>query len=395
MSDKDKDGNMKKDRNVKTTNLEKYYDKATVSGLVNEILKSRGESVPISAPIIDPYSENTFTGTNLDSNTKKSKKVNIRTHAKINIIKNNTFDPIIDKSLDKENEGKTSNVKFNDTKSNREITRENNALLYGLPKYEAGKTQIYPMTPEEIRTKSVLNVNRLSKENGITQGLFDSRMGSVTNKELCITCNRDDQGCCGHMGYFQLPKKIVNCIFKKETIYALKSICPYCGDTYIDDIIYKALHLDKVPKKKLAKVVAEISEKWLWKLHNHGYAQIIYENNFRKSKLLFTIDTDTKVKTDDLEEKLTGKRVLSVNSMEKIYKAVPEDKWKYIGFPGITRPLNFITDVVACCPPHIRPASIVNGKPMDHQLTTRYIELLKCIIKIQEHVGNTTDKDSA
>ena len=88
MSDKDKDGNMKKDRNVKTTNLEKYYDKATVSGLVNEILKSRGESVPISAPIIDPYSENTFTGTNLDSNTKKSKKVNIRTHAKINIIKN-------------------------------------------------------------------------------------------------------------------------------------------------------------------------------------------------------------------------------------------------------------------------------------------------------------------
>lgn len=281
-------------------------------------------------------------------------------------------------------EQSSSFLKTDDDKSNKKIIRENNLLLSKLPKYEVSKTQIYPLLSDEIRCRSVLNVNSLSKENGITNGLFDSRMGSVTHKEICVTCNRDDQDCGGHMGYFQLPNEIVNCIFRKEVIYALKSICPYCGDTYMDEYIYNALRMDKVPVKLRPKVIAEISEKWLWKLHNHGVARIIYDNDFIGSRLLFSIDIEGDKK----------KRIISVRTMKKIMNAVPENKWKYIGYTAFTKPLRYFTDVIPCAPPHIRPASIVNGKPMDHPLTTRYIELLKSLIRLAAPGNNKTEKDS-
>lgn len=268
----------------------------------------------------------------------------------------------------------------------RETIIETNTLLSQLPKCEIIKSQLYVMSPKEIRDKASVNVSSIIRETGLNHGLFDKRMGSVSRNDICITCKRDDRGCGGHFGCIELPEKIVNPMFKKQCIWALQCICPYCGDTYITEKLFKALKLHLVPKKKLLKVVAELSEKWLWKLHDHGgIAKVIYEKEFRGRRLCYIYDTD--------DEK-PKKYIRSINNMYKMFTSVPEEKWKLIGFPGMTKPYNFITDVIPCAPPHIRTVSIVNGKSMDHPLTERYMNILKSIIKLQQHTGVKIEREN-
>lgn len=276
-------------------------------------------------------------------------------------------------------------LEMDNQEDKRKTIIETNTLLSQLPKCEIIKTQLYVMAPSEVRKKAIVNVNSIVREPGLNHGLFDKRMGSVLRGDICITCKRDDRGCGGHMGCIELPEKIVLPMFKKQCIWALQCICPYCGDTYIDEKIFMALKLYLVPKRKLLKVIADLSDKWLWKLHDHGgIAKVIYEKEFRGRKLCYIYDVDGPAQ----------KYIRSINNMIKMFTSVPEEKWKLIGFPGATRPINFITDVIPCAPPHIRTVSIVNGKSMDHPLTERYMNILTSIIRLQQHTGAKIEREN-
>lgn len=287
----------------------------------------------------------------------------------------------LDNFIDKETAKKASFENKEELKRSSLI--ETNTIISNLPKFTPYKTQIYPMSAEEIREKSVVNITSTNKLHDLSHGLFDLSMGSVKNREICITCGRDDRNCRGHFGHIELPTPIVNPIFEKDTINSLRCICSYCGDTFINKKFYDAFNLKNVPKKKLLKVTAEISEKWLYRLHRHDVQKTIYEPKFKGSRLLFSY-----------EGKDTTKKVRTVESIIKIFSSVSQDKLKLIGFEAGTHPLNFISKCIVCCPPHIRPPSVVNGKIVDHPLTTRYIEVLNSIIKLQRYDNNTVDKDT-
>lgn len=275
-------------------------------------------------------------------------------------------------------------TKRRDENSKRDIMIKQNTLLDELPRHLVTATKIYPYSPGEIRKISVVNVQSPNKENGLTHGLFDDRMGVIKRGELCVTCNLDDKGCGGHIGHIDLPEKIVLPIFKKKCILTLKCICPFCGELYIEKF-FKALNLDKVPEHLLLPIVAELSEKWFWKLHNHGIARHVYENDFRGSKLLFSVDVPGG------GEK---KYVRSISNIEKMFTLVPREKFAMLGFTGDTQPINFLTDVIVCSPSCIRPSNKVNGKIMDHMLTTLYAQILTRIIRINSHNGTTVDRDN-
>jgi DNA-directed RNA polymerase subunit A' len=277
-------------------------------------------------------------------------------------------------------------VDIGEDEKKRNILKENNIRLYNLPEYEVDKIQLYPMSNEEIKTKAVLNITNPNKEYGLTGGLFDKRMGSIINREICITCNRDDHGCSGHFGYIDLPQKFINVMFQKETIYVLQCVCSYCGDTYITEEFFKALNLSKVPKKKLLKTVAELSEKWLYKLHNHGYSHEVYEKNFKGYRLCFKMFGADKASDTTY--------VRSINVIEKIFSMIPPEKLKLLGFSDATVPLNFIQSTIVCCPPHIRPPGFIDKKAKDHPLTEKYTQILSRIIRLQNHITISADREN-
>lgn len=259
-----------------------------------------------------------------------------------------------------------------------------NTLLAGLPRFEVTKTQVYPMSPEEVRNLSIVAIASFNKESDMNGGLFDKRMGSITRREICITCGRDDQGCGGHPGHIDLPQPMVNPIFEKETIWTAQCTCSYCGDTFIDEKFFYALGLNKIPQKNLLKVVAELSDKWLWRLHDHNIAKTIYSNDFLGPKLCYTLDANVK----------SPKYIRSVSRLAKIFSLIPPEKLKFLGFVGKTNPSNFIMYCIPCCPPHIRPPSIVNGRTVDHPLTERYSNILISIVRLNRHLGSDVERES-
>lgn len=352
-----------------------YFDATKVKEMVSEELNFRtSQGVPLK-PVI-PNFLNQELLYNSDETGQNIKKIRDGRFAPAPV------DPMTAFKLQEESK---KTLELNKDKENTTILRETNTLLSKLPKYEITKCQLYVKSPKEIREQAVVNVNSLIRESGLNHGLFDKRMGSVSSRELCITCSRDDRGCSGHFGYIKLPEFIVNPMFKKQCIHTLQCICPYCGDTYIDDKIFAALKLHLVPKKKLLKVVAELSEKWLWKLHNHNNAaNVIYDKEFHGRRLCFTYANA------DKPQKYTR----SIQNMMKMYNSVPEEKWKLLGYIGETRPINFFTDVIPCAPPRIRTINIVNGKIMDNPLTERYTNVLTSIIRLSQHVGTKIDREN-
>lgn len=347
-----------------------YYDPAKVNEMVDREIERRNEKGIKSPPVINELSKELLYEA---GKTNKSKKNTINKNVE------KVMDPL---STFKAQEAIQKKVEINNDESVRDSLNETNILLSKLPKYETYKTQIYPMSSAEIREKAVVNIISPNKEPGINNGLFDKRMGSTRKMEICVTCGRDDMGCGGHNGYIHLPKPIVNPTLQKATIWALQCICPYCSDTYIDEKFFKALKLHKVPEKKLLQVVAELSEKWLWRLHDHNIAKIVYDKEFKDHRLCFTIDVDNNPK----------KYIRSIDNIIKIFNLVPPEKLKFISFKGATHPLNFIQTDITCCPPCLRPPSIVNGKIVDHPLTERYVNVLSSIIKLQNHVGTEIER---
>lgn len=354
------------------TSKEIYFDAKNVKSIVQEEISMKRMTGIVPRPI-----DHNFLSLDLQCSTSDGPK------KKKNYCDRNFSAPQLDQiTAFKIQEDAKKLLELENIEDKRKTIIGTNVLLSQLPKCEIIKSQLYVMSPEEIKTKAVVNISSIVAEPGLNHGLFDKRMGSVSKNDICITCSRDDRGCGGHFGYIELPEKIVNPMFKKQCIWALQCICPYCGDTYIDEKMFKALKLHLIPKKKLLKIVAELSEKWLYLLHDHeGIAKIIYDKEFKGRTLSYTCGTDKKFNR-------------SIANMSKIFQSVPDEKWKLIGFPGKTKPYNFITDVIPCAPPHIRTVSIVNDKKMDHPLTERYMNILKSIIKINQHTGGRVEKDN-
>lgn len=295
---------------------------------------------------------------------------------------NDLLDPLAKFRMMEEAELKKLEIDDEDRKRNQ--LTEINILIADLPKCKVTKTQIYPMTPDEIRTLAVCKIISPDRGTELDGGLFDKSMGSTQRGVLCITCGRDDKGCPGHLGYTDLPQPIVNPIFEEETILTADCVCPYCGDTYITEKFFNSLGLNKVPKKKLLKVVSELSNKWLYKLHDHGIAKTTYDREMKGPKLCYSVEIDGKTK----------KIGRSIPRLAKIFSAIPKEKLKLLGFTGRTHPLNFIQYCIPISPPCIRPPSIVNGKVVDHPITERYANILTSMIRLKRHNGAEVEREA-
>jgi len=262
-----------------------YIDPEMVKSLIKEELEIRRQRGIVSKPLI--------VFTDKDKLLKEDKK---KTNQYNNKNKGRNIAPVLDPFHDfkLKEAAAIRKLETDDGITRRNALIETNKLLTGLPKFEPSKTQIYPMSPEEIRNLSIIPIISPNKESNMNGGLFDKRMGSIIRREICVTCGRDDQGCGGHLAHIDLPQPMVNPIFEKEAIWTAQCTCSYCGDTFIDEKFFYALGLNKIPQKNLLKVVADYTNKWLWELHDHKLEKTVYENDFRGPKLCYTIGTAEK-----------------------------------------------------------------------------------------------------
>lgn len=361
-------------------------DPAFIKDKVKDELEYRHAHGYVLRPYLDfsGDKESAFIDATKESKTTRGNKKKKKVQESADLL-----DPLASFKAKEEAEAKKLMLDEEDKK--RELIINSNRLIANLPKCEVTETQIYYMSSDEIRNLAVCKVISIDRGNELEGGLFDKCMGSNQRGVLCVTCNRDDKGCGGHYGYIELPEPVINCSAEEETILVADCVCPWCGDTYIDEKFFYALKLDKVPKKKLLKAISEISQKWLWKLHDHrtadgkAVAKTTYDREMKGIKLCYTMEDDNgKIQ----------KYIRSIPRLKKIFSAIPKDKLKLLGFTGKTHPANFIEDCIPVCPPSIRPPSVVNGKVVDHPLTERYSNILTSIIRLKRHNVAEVDRET-
>ena len=73
-------------------------------------------------------------------------------------------------------------------------------------------------SPDEIKRRSVVEINSASTSDGMLGGLFDPRMGVLENGKTCRTCGQTNHGCPGHFGHYPLARPVYFTQFFKRTL---------------------------------------------------------------------------------------------------------------------------------------------------------------------------------
>lgn len=236
------------------------------------------------------------------------------------------------------------------------------------------ETNIYCMTTKQLKARSVMTISSSSTEcNYNTFGVFDKRLGCIEKKKTCITCFRKHGKCEGHEGFIPFPHPFINPIFQKDVIYALKSTCRYCGHVYANKDLIKAAGLHKLSGLNYKRALADISVS-LHELHKHDTRIVeYYENNMKDHKVVYRRSNKDKA---DLYEK-------PIEDIKTIFDNYNENDLEILGYTAETKPSAFIMEGINTISPNLRLPGFVNGKLVNHYITSRYIDLIKAVNKLE------------
>ena len=62
-----------------------------------------------------------------------------------------------------------------------------------------------------------------------TNGIMDSRLGTLDRRLYCSTCNKDCKSCPGHTGVIQFPIPVYHILFIESILRVLRSVCFFCS----------------------------------------------------------------------------------------------------------------------------------------------------------------------
>jgi DNA-directed RNA polymerase II subunit RPB1 len=96
------------------------------------------------------------------------------------------------------------------------------------------------LSKEEIIGMSVAEINQTSMYDfktwlPVKGGLNDPRMGTTSNRWLCLTCEGDTKECPGHFGHINLAKPVYHVGFMDTIKKILSCVCYHCSSLLIKD----------------------------------------------------------------------------------------------------------------------------------------------------------------
>ena len=217
------------------------------------------------------------------------------------------------------------------------------------------------LSPEDMIKQSVCKIE-ISKLNG-EGSVYDPRMGSMEQDELCVSCELNPKDCPGHFGHIELNTFIMHPMYMRHITNFLKCICVKCYRVVLTD--------DHLKLDGLARSLGETRfEKCVERLEK---ADSCYFCDSPKPKIAY------QQKTNDISMKFKEKKIiLSDSDIKKMFDNILDEDVKLLGFnPQSMHPKNLILSVLPVIPPRARPYVIADNVTCDDDLTNQYIEIVK------------------
>ena len=260
--------------------------------------------------------------------------------------------------------------------------------------------------PDDILKGSICEVfSQDTYENSIAKpnGLFDPRMGTIENGQVCETCKMDNRNCTGHFGHIRLAKPVYYIQFLQMALKVLKCVCWRCSkclvntaDKAVQDMLKKskgkgrflAIYnwCQKYGKNCLSKEIADAP---------HDGCGIVQPTRYivpkREKDGVAKIYAEFKEQGKDVVRKF-----IPVEKILSILKRITDDDVELIGLsPKYSRPDWMICTVLPVPPPHVRPSVRQDGnQKAEDDLTHKLSDIVKTNNSLRDKIVDST-KDSA
>ena len=210
------------------------------------------------------------------------------------------------------------------------------------------------LSPDEIRNASVAEItNRDTYENNKPKigGLFDPRMGVLEPGLICPTDGLNYIQTPGYFGHIELAKPVFYIQYLSTIMKILRCVCYKCSKLKISKEKYK--HYLKLKSESRWNNVFQIASKvFRCGEETEDGCGCKQPSKIKKEGLanLFA-EWDGNENDDKINMKITPEIVL------KIFKRISDDDITFMGFsPTWSRPEWMVCQVLAICPPAVRPS---------------------------------------
>ena len=234
-------------------------------------------------------------------------------------------------------------------------------LVSDFPLRDIEYIQFGIMSPEDMIKQSVCKIE-VSKLNG-DGSVYDMRMGSMEQDDLCVSCKLNPKDCPGHFGHIELNTFVMHPMYMRYITNFLKCVCIKCYRVVLTD---DHLKLDGISKSggdsRFEKCVERLEK-----------VDCCYHCDSPKPKITF------QQKTNDISMKIKEKKIILTDTdIKKIFDNIPNEDVILLGFnPVFMHPKNLILSVLPVIPPRARPYVIADNVTCDDDLTNQYIEIVK------------------
>ena len=242
--------------------------------------------------------------------------------------------------------------------------------MYG--QYNIGSIEFGILSPDKIKQISVCKITN-NKMNG-TNSVYDDRMGSLENHQLCSTCSSDNKDCPGHFGHIELNYEILHPMYYKTIVLFLKCFCYRCSSLLITE--------EQMKLNGIFRFTGEIRfTKILEKVDKYEMCPNP-ECKQTQPKIVF-VSSENIIQMVHKKKTETIKSQLAESEIKKIFENIPDNDVSLLGFnPSRIHPKNLIISVLPVIPPVARPFIIADSITCDDDLTIQYLE----IVKINNHL---------
>lgn len=257
----------------------------------------------------------------------------------------------------------------------RSVFKNTNVVEKVIEPSDINQIEFTFMSEEEILNGSVCEIT--DTKLGGPNSLYDLRMGPISAKDICETCEEKWEVCPGHFGHIKLAIKIPHPLLYKKILEYLRIFCMDCKLLAITDERLKILGINKIKKdNRFKKVLADVSDNIDSCMHC-------------KSKIANYSFLD-----DKYIKELNGKKLpVSYDEIAKLFDNIREMDLIKIGIdPKKIHPSHYVISNLLVVPTCVRPpiTRIEDAGQNHDDLTYKYIDILKVNKKLSETTNENT-----
>ncbi len=245
-------------------------------------------------------------------------------------------------------------------------------------------------SPDEFRRQSVVEVFTHELYEGDKPkdgGLFDPRMGVLSDNAVCPTDRRGQLDGPGFFGHIELVRPVLGYQFIKWIVKILRCVCPHCSyprfNLALESVQKILLSAKGAMRLKRALALAEKKKK-----RNCDRCGNLLPRTIRKDKAMF--HCLSAIYRLDKSEKTV---MLLPEVIERILRGITDDDCVFLGLnPVYARPEWMVLSVVPVPPPSMRPPVRKEGQlPMHDDITFKLCDILKANRALASYIDRHDD----